>query len=393
MAGAPGSAEVRKILARFSSEWGEAVEPVYKSVLAKIRAGIPVEEAVRTAWAEAGLSNEVVGSVSAAVERAGVLGAGGAVAIADKRAVRAALLGSQWTGDGVSVITRLRGIPAKQQRVVIDAIRSSVQQGEGVRALALSLSDNFFARAKIPLNAVAGDPLPQQLRLLVARARRAGIDPRLIEDARRFRDRYIYQLGGAFSDESKLRAAYSEVVKAIETGVAEKIDKAVDIAIRHKARYLGERIARTETARAHFEGWAGAQMADPDVVGFRFFLSNSHPEPDICDMQCGVDFGLGPGVYPKGQFPDYPFHPNCICEYESVYRGEVSGKFELSGAPAARFLRELPAAERAAVAGSRAAAEAVARSLKSALRELRGYNKPGPFRPVILPGMLKKSRK
>jgi len=48
-------------------------------------------------------------------------------------------------------------------------------------------------------------------------------------------------------------------------------------------------------------------------------LSGSHPMPDICDTLSTYDSGLGPGVYPPGDEPPYPAHPNCLCALVPIH--------------------------------------------------------------------------
>lgn len=78
--------------------------------------------------------------------------------------------------------------------------------------------------------------------------------------------------------------------------------------------YEALRLARTEMTSAYGEATVMAGMVSPSCNGIKFILSSSHPKPDICDDITGVDnYGLGIGVYPINQAPNYPFHPNCLC--------------------------------------------------------------------------------
>jgi len=86
------------------------------------------------------------------------------------------------------------------------------------------------------------------------------------------------------------------------------------------------RVFRTEINRAHNKAYESAAFEHPDVIGVRFTLSPNHIRPDICDMYASVnEYGLGPGVYPKGQSP-YPAHPNDNCTIEVVFSDEVSSE-------------------------------------------------------------------
>ncbi|NFS21400.1 hypothetical protein FDE82_04595 [Clostridium botulinum] len=78
--------------------------------------------------------------------------------------------------------------------------------------------------------------------------------------------------------------------------------------------YEALRLARSEMTSAYGEATISAGMVSPSCNGIKFILSGSHPKPDICDDITGVDnHGLGIGVYPIDEAPNYPFHPNCLC--------------------------------------------------------------------------------
>lgn len=78
--------------------------------------------------------------------------------------------------------------------------------------------------------------------------------------------------------------------------------------------YEALRLVRTEMTAAYGEATISAGMVSPSCNGIKFILSGSHPKPDICDDITGIDkHGLGIGVYPIDETPNYPFHPNCLC--------------------------------------------------------------------------------
>lgn len=77
--------------------------------------------------------------------------------------------------------------------------------------------------------------------------------------------------------------------------------------------YEALRLARTEYAMAFNEAVYSRGMINPAYIGVQYCLSDSHPEPDICDDLASADlYGMGPGVYKKGEEPPHP-HPNCLC--------------------------------------------------------------------------------
>lgn len=77
--------------------------------------------------------------------------------------------------------------------------------------------------------------------------------------------------------------------------------------------YEALRLARTEMSMAFMEGTYAAGRANPAYKGVCWYLSSSHPVPDVCDDLASADlYGLGPGCYPAGDEPALP-HPNCLC--------------------------------------------------------------------------------
>lgn len=84
--------------------------------------------------------------------------------------------------------------------------------------------------------------------------------------------------------------------------------------------YEALRLARTEMTAAYGEGTILGGQASPTYTGIRWMLSSSHPVRDICDDLAGADHGLGKGVYPKGEEPRYPAHPNCLCFLIPVHK-------------------------------------------------------------------------
>lgn len=101
-----------------------------------------------------------------------------------------------------------------------------------------------------------------------------------------------------------LQAAYNELLEAVRKGNEKAIEKAVEVAVNEKSRYVAERITRTEMARAWADGFIAKMKTDADIVSVKFKLSSRHPVFDICDMYAKADmYGLGAGIYPKDKLP------------------------------------------------------------------------------------------
>lgn len=76
--------------------------------------------------------------------------------------------------------------------------------------------------------------------------------------------------------------------------------------------YEALRLARTEMTSAFGEGVIASGRVSPGYEGVKWALSASHPKVDICDMLASGG-PQGDGVYPRGQEPMYPAHPNDLC--------------------------------------------------------------------------------
>lgn len=113
-------------------------------------------------------------------------------------------------------------------------------------------------------------------------------------------------------------------MNAVADGSEKALDRAVHVALEEKSRYVAERIARTEAARAWADGFHARYDTDEDVAAYKWTLSSRHPHYDICDMYAQANlWGLGPGVFPKDKTPVLPVHPHCLCHLSLVYVTEI----------------------------------------------------------------------
>lgn len=77
--------------------------------------------------------------------------------------------------------------------------------------------------------------------------------------------------------------------------------------------YEALRLVRTETAAAYGEGTIAAARVSPSYTGMKWLLSNNSTPCDTCTSLAEKNLGLGVGVYPPGEEPPMPAHPNCMC--------------------------------------------------------------------------------
>ena len=140
-------------------------------------------------------------------------------------------------------------------------------------------------------------------------------------------EKQVAKLGLNGSPNQALKTAYSQLLDAVVDGSEKALTRAVHTAVEEKSRYVAERIARTEAARAWADGFVERYMDNDRVVAFQWRLSSRHPHVDICDMYAEANlYGLGRGIYPKDATPRLPVHPHCLCHLAPVYASELKGR-------------------------------------------------------------------
>jgi len=234
----------------------------------------------------------------------------------EHEAISAAMKKS-WTDDGVNLSERMYKNSKKVQAESAEVIGKAIREGESAAKTAKKLFDGYGKGGIIPeqdipefIQEVKDLPVPDWLDEEAVAEWKAAI---------RHARKLIEQ-----GTTPGLRAAYSEVMDAIENGANQNISKAIDTAVQEKTRYTAERIARTERARAYADGVMAKYMDDPDIVAFQWKLSDRHPKCDICDVYAHADlYGLGKGIFPKDKFPKLPAHPHCLCRIKPIVDGMI----------------------------------------------------------------------
>ncbi len=148
-------------------------------------------------------------------------------------------------------------------------------------------------------NVVRKQMLPKYLQVVVNFSRRSDLTKKdvialqkLVRKARRMVDR-LAQNG---APNKALKTSCKELLDAVESCSDKALKRAIRTAVEEKSRYVAERIARTESARAWYQGFLKDTMDDPDIVACRWGERTRHPTEDICDEYAKVDtYGLWPG--------------------------------------------------------------------------------------------------
>lgn len=253
----------------------------------------------------------------------------------------------------ISLSRRLYLNDVQTQAETLAVVRRHAQGLQQARTLALQLYDGYDAATapERPLEGRARAELPRALRELTA-------DPATRRSLQGLIKRG--QAQAARLKSSALRAAYSEAFEAWSKGEGDAaLTRRLEVAFKEKNRFMAQRIAQTELARAHQAQVAQELVADDSIEVVQVVLNPKHPVADICDLHGRADlWGLGQGCYPKARAPRPPYHPFCRCVLRSRPDLEAADARRAPGGEAA-WLRGLPPADAARVMGSRARAEAV----------------------------------
>lgn len=220
-----------------------------------------------------------------------------------------------WAKDGLTLSRRTASGRKRVLRNVRNALSTAIKRGKNAEDTAKKLFDGYGHGGILPTA-----ELPKYLKELEWVGRNLDIyDKAYREILYRAKRNIELQRKGA------MKQAYQDVMKAVERGRKDLLDKAIHTAAQEQTRYFARRIARTELARAYHDGAVARYDADEDVLAYRWRLSSRHPAFDICDFYANADlYGLGKGVYPKGKAPQLPAHPHCMCHLQPVY--ELDGK-------------------------------------------------------------------
>lgn len=257
-------------------------------------------------------------------------------------------LAESWDSSGMKLSEKLHGAEQKMHNMIADTVRQQMRRNAAWTDAARALYDGYEQGGDI----VRAQDLPQYIK----QVRKATLgDRKAIQTQVKAMSR-IVRLGRNGAPNKALRASYVQLVKAVQEGTEEQLEKAIQVAVNEKSRYVAERIVRTEMARAYADGFLRKAMDDEDIVAIRFKLGTRHPKFDICDLYAGADlYGLGKGVYPKDKVPPLPVHPHCLCRYVELYVGEVDLSKERNQIQAGgnKWLEGLSEARRAEVLGQK----------------------------------------
>ena len=222
-----------------------------------------------------------------------------------------------WAPDGLTLSERTTHASILVREMVARTISEQIKKSATYRQASLAIFDGYQEAGIIPAQS-----LPKFLREMTQIARRMNI-PRgemlaMLKPIRR-------QV--AKGTTAGMRAAYSQLVDALEDQNEKALNKAIYAATQERTRYFADRIARTEMARAYQDGFLLKWDNNDDCVAYQWKLSGRHPRYDICDLYAKANlYGMGPGIFPKDKVPRLPAHPHCMCFLKPVIRGMIDNE-------------------------------------------------------------------
>lgn len=293
------------------------------------------------------------------------LGYGGGIEFIDAQSLTKKLFKKSWVPDKINISKRILRANKRVQKSVTKDITEMIRVGNARKKIIKSI------KKRIDKGQIGSDPLRKDVLELVKKTELTRADQIRINRIR-----------GGLENKTELQRAYSKILDAVESKDKQLINKTIKEAIDTKARYVAERISRTEVNRAWTEGFHLKHKDDEDVDGYRWKLSSGHREIfDQCDVYANSDFGMGKGVFPRGKIPPQPAHPNCRCYLVPIYNDSKEENFSLKKANGR--IKRLPEHQKSLLMGEKN------RKLYndgkiSYMSAVRGFEKPQPIKTRIV---------
>ena len=318
----------------FAGKWDALAGELQSKVDANISAGMKPRPAVAAAMQELKIAQKKTdwildGVVAAAVK-------GGAPVTINPAGMRHWWLNKHWPGDALTLSERTTKLVPEWKSMIGGTISDAMKASGNVTSVASAISKTQLMRGDIAKHLEKTFASATKLQAF-------GTTPAELEELKKAiaaSKGQVSRLAQAGAPFGQLKASYQRVIDAAEKLDPVALKKAIAFAIKSKARYNAERIARTEMARAYGVGFQERLSEDQDAVGYQSILSSRHPVRDICDFHAEADlYGMGRGVYPKHSGPPYPYHPHCTCVLRPVYRAKGKGAKTASNKAAIEYLQ------------------------------------------------------
>lgn len=312
---------IAKILSKFSGTLRDMMSGVAVSIImSRLDSDDSVTDAAERAWMVYDIADRYGDAVRDAVRLSFERGLGETIELFPSH------LDKVWDDSGMTLSEKLHGSDKEMRAAIVDTVRGQLRENRHAMQAARKLYDGYNSGQAVTRQ----QGIPKYLQQIVAFARHSDLTEEdrndLLRQVRRAK-RQVERLGQGGAPNQALKTAYSELLDAVVNGSEKALSRSVHTAVEEKSRYIAERIARTEAARAWADGFAEKYMDDDSVVAFQWKLASRHPKFDICDLYAEANlYGLGKGIYPKNATPRLPVHPHCLCYLAPVYRSELKSK-------------------------------------------------------------------
>lgn len=311
---------ISKILKSFSKNFGTFAAGMSAWMMANIHGDDDVEGKVDAMWKAMGVGAYVGDSVRNSMLSAYEKGAKKTISLLPSA------LEEAWDESGMTLSEKLHGADKEMRDRIVQTIRAQLKLNRHAMTAARELYDGYNSGKAVTRR----QSIPKYLQKVIDFARRSDLikedEAYLLRMVRRAQ-RQVDKLAADGAPNRALKSAYSELLTAVSERSEKAMQRAVHTAIEEKSRYIAERIARTEAARAWADGFVERYGHDGSVVAYQWKLSSRHPKFDICNLYAEANlWGLGNGIYPKDETPKLPVHPHCLCHLAPVFSSELDKK-------------------------------------------------------------------
>lgn len=317
---------IQPLLNEFSKKYNEKAKELEELIQGYIAQGMNADEAYKKAWEDTDMYSWLSENVNTVFVSAAALGAGATD-------VKKANIMESWRPEKMKLSKTIHGASDEMRKAIVKTIKDQQKKSLDIRKTARALYDGYGHS-----HVVRTQKLPEYLDNMLTEfdnlinwsyrnSGRPDKQTRELISATKKAARNISNLSKNGAPNQALKTAYKDVLKALDPLNDKLLNRAIKTAVEEKSRYVAERIARTEGARAWAQSFYDEAALDDRVAALKWRLSSRHPCGDICDMYAEADlYGLGPGVFPKDKVPEFPVHPNCMCNMRKVYASELDGK-------------------------------------------------------------------
>lgn len=319
--------ELQRQLKAFSKAYGLRGRLMEDRIKTLIEQGKSPKEAIEQTFKEFGVEEWLQASVSSALVATAKDALGMELAEQLSEAVLLEALSNPWDGSGMDLSTKLHGASESMKEAIAETLQNQIRLNKTVKDTAQALYDGYQHG-----NVVRQQDLPKYMDDLMRWTRRSreNLTEAETRDLQRAIRKVQAQADELIDDKSTynhFRTSLRTLLDRIDKGSEKSVQKAISAAIEEKSRYVAERIARTEAARARYDAFIARYGENDSVVAYQWKLGSRHPAEDICDMYANADlYGLGKGVFPKDKVVPQPAHPHCLCHYAPVYESEIEGR-------------------------------------------------------------------